>query len=279
MKTMLNDWLMHLALALTTRSPAFKRFLWRRWYQYLAGYQLVDWGFMNYGYASLDPAAPSLALQPEDEPNRYSAQLYHYAASRVPLAGLEVLEVGSGRGGGASFVKRYLQPRQLTGVDFSAKAVELSQRHHRQEGLKFLQGDAEALPLPDASFDAVLNVESSHCYGSTPAFLSEVKRVLRPGGHFLFADLRSAPDRDRLHQQVLDSGLAIVEHEDITANVIEALRRDSQRKLALLEQHGNQRLMSVFRQFAAIEGSGVYEGFVSRSAVYVRYLLQKNNAA
>ena len=66
---------------------------------------------------------------------------------------------------------------------------------------------------------------------------------------------------------------------DITANVIEALRRDSQRKLALLEQHGNQRLMSVFRQFAAIEGSGVYEGFISRSAVYVRYLLQKNNAA
>jgi len=275
MKTMLNDWLMHLALSLSTRSPAFKRFLWRRWYQYLAGYQLVDWGFMNYGYAPLDAAAPPLALQPEDEPNRYSAQLYHYVASRVPLAGLDVLEVGSGRGGGASFVKRYLQPRQMTGVDFSAKAVEICRRHHRLDGLSFLQGDAESLPLEGDSFDAVLNVESSHCYGSMPAFLAEVKRVLRPGGHFLFADLRSTPDRDRLHQQILDSGLAIVEQEDITENVVEALRRDSHRKLDLLAKHGNQRLMSVFRQFAAIEGSAVFEGFRTRSAMYVRYLLRK----
>jgi len=214
-------------------------------------------------------------LQPEDEPNRYSAQLYHYVASRVPLAGLDVLEVGSGRGGGAAFVKRYLQPRQMTGVDFSAKAVQLCQRQQRLEGLTFLQGDAEALPLPDGSFDAVLNVESSHCYGSMPAFLAEVRRVLRPGGHFLFADLRSAPDRDRLHQNVLDSGLAIVEQEDITENVVEALRRDSQRKLDLLEKHGNHRLMSVFRQFAAIEGSAVFEGFRNRSAVYMRYVLRK----
>src|SRR5262245_37040444 len=111
--------LVRFALWLTTLSPAFKRFLWRRWYQYLAGYQLVDWGFMNYGYAPLAGEYP-LALEPADEPNRYSAQLYHYIASRTALVGLEVLEVGSGRGGGAAFVKRYLGPRKLTGVDFSA---------------------------------------------------------------------------------------------------------------------------------------------------------------
>ncbi len=274
MRTMFNDLLMRLALALSTRSPAFKRFLWRRWYQYLAGYQLVDWSFMNYGYAPLDESAPPLPLEPADEPNRYSAQLYHYVASRVPLAGLDVLEVGSGRGGGAAFIKRYLQPRQLTGVDFSAKAVQFCRRSHALDGLSFVVGDAESLPFADASFDAVLNVESSHCYGSMPAFLAQVRRVLRPGGHFLFADLRVAADKDRLHQQIVATGLTIVEQEEITANVIEALRRDSRRKLSLLEQHGNQRLLSVFREFAAVEGSGVYEGFRDGSAVYVRYLLR-----
>ena len=275
MRTMFNDLLMRLALALSTRSPAFKRFLWRRWYQYLAGYQLVDWSFMNYGYAPLDEAAPLLPLQPADEPNRYSAQLYHYVASRVPLAGLDVLEVGSGRGGGAAFIKRYLQPRQMTGVDFSAKAVQFCRRAHAIDGLSFQHGDAESLPFADESFDAVLNVESSHSYGSMPAFLAQVKRVLRPEGHFLFADLRTAEDRDRLHQQIQGSGLTIVEQEEITANVVEALRRDSRRKLALLEQHGNQRLLSVFREFAAIEGSSIFEGFRSGAVVYVRYVLRK----
>jgi ubiquinone/menaquinone biosynthesis C-methylase UbiE len=275
MKTMLNDLLMRAALSLTTHSPAFKRFLWRRWYQYLAGYQVTDWGFMNYGYASLQPDESPLALQPEDEPNRYSIQLYHYVAGRAALEGRDVLEVGCGRGGGASFVKRYLRPKQMTGVDFSPKAVRFCRERHRQDGLSFVVGDAEALPLEGDSFDAVLNVESSHCYGSMPAFLAQVRRVLRPGGHFLFADLRSKEDRGRLHQNLVDSGMTIVEQEDITANVVEALTRDSRRKLQLLEQHGNQRLMSVFRQFAAIEGSGVYEGFRNGSAAYLRYTLRK----
>lgn len=263
-----------LALWLSTHSPAFKRFLWRRWYQYLAGYQLVDWSFMNYGYAPLEGEYP-LELQPADEPNRYSAQLYHYTASRVPLEGLDLLEVGSGRGGGAAFVKRYLQPQTLTGVDFSAKAVHFCQQHRRDEGLSFVHGDAEALPFPDESFDAVLNVESSHCYGAPAKFFGEVRRMLRPGGHFLFADLRGSADRDKLQEQLAATGLTIVEQEEITDNVLAALARDSQRKLVLLEQHGNRRLMSVFRQFAAIEGSSVYEAFRTRQMVYLRYLLRK----
>lgn len=51
-------------------------------------------------------------------------------------------------------------------------------------------GDAEKLPLADASFDAVLNVESSHCYGNVETFFREAARVLRPDGRFLFADFR-----------------------------------------------------------------------------------------
>jgi ubiquinone/menaquinone biosynthesis C-methylase UbiE len=196
-------------------------------------------------------------------------------ASAVPLAGLDVLEVGSGRGGGASFVKRYHQPGRLTGVDCSAKAVCLCRAQHCLDGLSFETGDAESLPLDDESFDAVLNVESSHCYGSMPRFLEQVKRVLRPGGHFLFADLRSAVDRDRLHREVQNCGMTLLEHEDITANVLAALRCESARKLTLIEQSVHQPLQNAFRQFAAIEGTEVYEGFRTGAAVYLRYLLQK----
>ena len=56
-----------------------------------------------------------------------------------------------------------------------------------------MQGDAQNLPFPDQSFDAVINVEASHQYPDFPRFLEEVTRVLRPGGHFLYTDSRRAP--------------------------------------------------------------------------------------
>lgn len=267
--------LIRLAMKLTEISPRFKRFLWRRWYQYLAGYQLREWRFMNYGFAPLDEAGQPLSLQPADEPNRSSIQLYHHVAGAVSLEGLDVLEVGCGRGGGASYVKRYLRPQQMTGVDFSAKAVRFCQANHHVEGLSFVQGDAESLPFADESFDAVLNVESSHCYGSMPAFLRQVHRVLRPGGHFLFADLRMATDLDRLQEQLLASGLTIVEREEITDRVLAALRSDSERKLTLIEKSVPKRLLPAFRQFAAVEGSETYEAFRTGAMVYVRYVLGK----
>ncbi len=267
--------LIRLAMKLTEISPRFKRFLWRRWYQYLAGYQLREWRFMNYGFSPLPGGQPPLSLQPADEPNRSSIELYHHVASAVPLDGLEVLEVGCGRGGGASYVKRYLRPRHMTGVDFSAKAIRFCQANHHVEGLSFAQGDAESLPFADASFDAVVNVESSHCYGSMPAFLRQVKRVLRPGGHFLFADLRMAKDVDQLHAHLLASGLRVLHREDITPGVLAALRGDSQRKLALIEKSVPKRLLPAFRQFAALEGSETYEAFRTGAMVYVRYVMGK----
>jgi ubiquinone/menaquinone biosynthesis C-methylase UbiE len=56
--------------------------------------------------------------------------------------------------------------------------------------LDFVQGNAENLPFPGQSFDAVMNVQASLSYPSLPRFLAEVARILRPGGHFLYADLR-----------------------------------------------------------------------------------------
>lgn len=51
------------------------------------------------------------------------------------------------------------QPEHLTGVDLSPKAVRFCRDQYRQEGLSFLPGDAESLPLDHKSFDAVLNLE------------------------------------------------------------------------------------------------------------------------
>ena len=103
-----------------------------------------------------------LPLEESDEPNRYSIQLYHQIATQVDISGKEVLEVSCGHGGGASYLVRTLHPASYTALDFNSSGIAFCQERHKLPGLKFVQGDAQDLPFPDGSFDAVINVEASH---------------------------------------------------------------------------------------------------------------------
>ena len=67
-----------------------------------------DSAFLNYGYVPLDSDTPTLTLDSQDEADRFSIQLYSHVAGRRDLRGKDVLEIGCGRGGGASFMARYL---------------------------------------------------------------------------------------------------------------------------------------------------------------------------
>jgi SAM-dependent methyltransferase len=121
----------------------------------------------------------------------------------------------------------------------------------------------------------VVNVESSHCYPSMDAFLAEVHRVLRPGGHFLFADFRSSEKVRGLHEELARCPLEVVDQEAITANVVAALERDSDRKLRLIRQMIPRWLHAPFLRFAAIEGSQTHEGFLTGRTHYQRFVLRK----
>jgi SAM-dependent methyltransferase len=147
--------------------------------------------FFNFGYEEDPPMG--LPLSPSDEPDRYCVQLYHVTASQVDLTGKRVLEVSCGVGGGASYIMRNLGPASCTGLDLNPASIDRCRERHLLPGLDFVQGDAQNLAFPDESFDALVNVEASHQYPDFPRFLAEVARVLRPGGHFLYADSRRAP--------------------------------------------------------------------------------------
>jgi len=221
---------------------------------------------MNYGYAPLDGDVTG-----DDTPERYSHALYAHVASAAPLAGREVLEVGCGRGGGAAYVAQRFDVARLAGVDFSEQAVRFASEHHRDPRLRFIQGDAEQLPFPDASFDAVLNVESSHCYPSVPRFLAEACRVLRPGGALLFADLRMKDQIDELRDQIRDAGLRIAEEERITRNVARALELDTPRRADLLRRRVPRPLRGYVMNFFGMSGSDVHRALRDGDLEYVRF--------
>jgi ubiquinone/menaquinone biosynthesis C-methylase UbiE len=257
-------------------SPSLGRAMIRGWYQMLV---VIDRKreitFMNYGYADLDSEANGLKLSDGEKGNRYSIQLYHHLASAVDLSGKDVVEVGSGRGGGASYVARYLKPKSMLGIDLAEKAVNFCNGHYTVAGLSFRQGDAEKLPLADASVDAVINLESSHCYGSMEQFLKEVHRVLRPGGHFLFSDHRDKDKVENLRGQLSKSGLKLENETDITANVVRALDFDNDRKAKLIEQRCPKLLRKRMEEFAAMKGTKTYESFRTGSSRYLSFVLRK----
>ena len=262
-------------VSIAHRVPWVKRLLWRTWYQFLARrYRERSWTFMNYGYRAAD-GVTSLSLAPEDEPDRSCIELYHLLAAAGDLSGREVLEIGSGRGGGASFVARYHAPRRVVGVDLSRHAVSFCRSRHAVPGLFFEQGDAENLNFPAASFDVVVNVESSHCYGDQSAFLREVRRVLRADGYFLYADFRLRSELNAWRAALVAAGFRLVSERDITTGVVAALDADDAWKRGLIQARVDRPLLRTFGQFAALRGTVINDELRGGALIYSAFVLQR----
>jgi len=102
-------------------------------------------------------------------------------------SGLKVLEVGSGGGGNLWFFAR--ESFQTFGLDFSPSAVENSRELLAKNQLpaEIIVGDFRQLPYADNFFDLVLDRNSLYCVTKADLLQSvtEIKRVLKPGGRFL----------------------------------------------------------------------------------------------
>jgi SAM-dependent methyltransferase len=195
-----------------------------------------DWLFFNYGYEEDPPMA--LPLAASDEPHRFFIQLYHRTATQMDLSGKRVLEVSCGHGGGASYLVRTLHPASYTGLDLNPAGIEFCQQRHNLAGLDFVHGDAENLPFPDETFDAVLNVEASHLYPHFPRFLAEVARVLAPGGHFLYADFRRRHALAEWEAALADAPMQLLSRAVIDAEVLRGNEKNAPRKQDLISRHG-----------------------------------------
>ena len=247
--------------------------MWRGLYQRMAKSQKdSNFRFMNYGFTDGD----ELELSSEDEGDRLFIQLYNMNIRDVEIEGNEVLEVGSGRGGGASWISRKYNPKYLLAVDYSDEAIRLSQEWFSgQDNLEFRVGNAQQLPLPDQSFDIVYNVESSHCYADIPAFISEVFRVLKPGGKFCWTDMRDKKTMERMHQSFVQSGFTIQSWTDVTGNVVDALDIIDEGRREMIRRSAPPSLRRSFETFGGIPGTPVYEALKSGRIQYFRYLLSK----
>jgi ubiquinone/menaquinone biosynthesis C-methylase UbiE len=228
---------------------------------------------MNYGYASSNNL-----IQTESE-EIYCLQLYHFMASGLlsfkSLEKKQLLEVGSGRGGGLEYVFNTFKPSSATGLDYCQNQINLCKKFYScGKGLEFVQGDAENLPMSDESFDVVINIESSHCYGKIEGFFDQVYRVLRKGGIFLYTDFMKVEERKRREELLEQIGFRMVKVEDITENVVRSMDFEQERKFDKVKNF-NRFTRAFLDQFVGLQGSKPYQAFVSREWVYIAYFLEK----
>ena len=181
----------------------------------------------------------------------YTAQknLTDYCINQLPpVEGRTVLEIGCGNGVQSIYILQKFAPSYVKGVDLNDANIAIARGEAERLGLKeidFEVGDAQNLSeIPDGSFDFVVNIESAFHYPDKPAFLREVRRVLKPGGHFLIADILKRPRKSQrlrrswkknmhlnhwteeaYNESLSRTGFHVEKFEDITDNVIKGFRR------------------------------------------------------
>lgn len=254
---------------------SLRALMFKVWYGYIS---LIDKDadvlFMNYGYHDSEE---QIKLDPEYEKNRYSIQLYHRLANAVDLKGKSIVEIGCGRGGGLAYITKRFSPSSALGIDLNKRAANFGNKHYKIEGLKFQEGNAMGLPLSDQSFDIVLNVESSHRYPDFDTFLSEVKRVLKPNGYFLFTDFRYSKDFQHMEEKLQEMGMSKIEGHRINKNVVEALNKDNGRRQLLVNKLMPKFLHKTALNFAGAVGSNTYNMIDDGRFDYFLYVFHNNN--
>lgn len=94
-----------------------------------------------------------------------------------------VLDVGCGAG---LLANQLAEHHEVTGVDLSAKSLEIARKTDPTKSVEYLEANAYALPFENGSFDVVCAMDLLEHVEAPECVLAEASRVLRPGGLFFF---------------------------------------------------------------------------------------------
>jgi ubiquinone/menaquinone biosynthesis C-methylase UbiE len=124
--------------------------------------------------------------------NRHSGRVANQAERRLnpihPLPGQRLLDVGCGNGAAAIHLAQAYE-LDATGIDVDPDQIRAAaEAASGLTHIRFLVGDATALPFPEGEFDLVYSNKTTHHIPDWQGAISEMARVLKPGGHLIYSD-------------------------------------------------------------------------------------------
>ena len=173
--------------------------------------------------------------------------LINYCMERVPeVKDKNVLDVGCGNGLVAMYLAEKYELKSMIGIDLNENNIKIAcdERQRRKiEIANFLHDNAQKLEnIKEGSVDLIINIESAFHYPNKDQFLKAIHRVLKPGDHFLIADILTTRKRKRLlskwkkkmnyHHWSYDdyiegfgnAGLKLITEDDISEHIIRGYR-------------------------------------------------------
>ena len=148
---------------------------------------------MALGNFLLDTAAPIYDWLTAQE--IWRRHIREKIATRLPDHAKDVLDDGTGPGVSAFAIAAARPNVRVTGLDISGPMIDRARPHLAKcpdrDRIALVQGDAMALPFPDASFDAVTGHSFLYLMPDRAKALSEAHRVLRPKGRIVLLEPRA----------------------------------------------------------------------------------------
>jgi 2-polyprenyl-3-methyl-5-hydroxy-6-metoxy-1,4-benzoquinol methylase len=131
----------------------------------------------------------------QESPGDYLIYLFHlvtYNFARRYVGGKRALDYGCGSGYGTALLAGDCE--HITGIDTAPEAINYAELHYQAPNLSYetvKPASEEPIPFSDAFFDTVLSFQVLEHIRDVKPYLSEIKRVLKPGGALIL----STPDR------------------------------------------------------------------------------------
>jgi fatty-acid O-methyltransferase len=125
----------------------------------------------------------------------------------------------------------------------------------------------------------VINVEASHLYPRFPRFLAEVARVLRPGGHFLYTDVRPRARIAEWEAALAEAPLRMISERVINEEVMRGIEASHQDTLAILgpvTRRAPSFLDDLARRANDLRASTFYQALQSGETSYRIYSFKKD---
>ena len=134
--------------------------------------------------------------------------VHRYLFARQFLEGRDVLDIACGEGYGCDLISDIA--RSVIGVDIDAQTVDRARSSHAGHNVDFKEGSCTSIPMADASIDVVVSFETIEHIDQHGDFMSEIRRVLRPGGLLLISTpdtrtyVESSPEQNPFHVKEME---------------------------------------------------------------------------